>query len=398
MNRLNRRNLAIVFVSLTLAAGAGWLWWQGRARRAVLAAEAALAAGDPSSALRWLKSVQPDPGDREKALLLKARAAVELGKPADSVESLNAVNPDGPFAADAAFWKGRALLAAKQTYQALNWFKLANQRRPNDPEILRWLAVAAYDQGAVPLALKALESVTRLRSDDARVWRTLAMIHSEYKRYDQACPAYEETLRLDPAQPAVRLEYADCLVATGAFDAAINQLEACSGSVDEARRSFLLASALRGKGDLDRFRAFVLERNDRFPNHAGLLSLRGALELHEGHPEAAMPWLDRAVNSDPWSPEHYHRRAIVLARLGRNEEAARDSRKASELNESIRQLAELDEQASLRPDDAALRCQLARLCSSVGKFGMAASWYRAALACDPGNVEARWELRQLPGQ
>ena len=48
-----------------------------------------------------------------------------------------------------------------------------------------------------------------------------------------------------------------------------------------------------------------------------------------------------------------------------------------------------------RPHDAGVRYELGRLCVDLGKPDLAASWYRAALACDPKHEAARIGLRAL---
>jgi hypothetical protein len=58
-------------------------------------------------------------------------------------------------------------------------------------------------------------------------------------------------------------------------------------------------------------------------------------------------------------------------------------------------MSALNEQAERAPHDADVRCRLGRLCVDLGKPELAASWYRAALACDPKHAEARLGLNAL---
>jgi Flp pilus assembly protein TadD len=308
---------------------------------------------------------------------------------------LNRVQADGPRAAEAAFWKGRTLYAVGQTLQSLRCFRLAARLRPDDADAHRWLAAAAYDQGAVTLAVGALEAVTRLCPGDARAWRTLASIYKEYARLDLACAAYRETLSLDPGQPSVRLEYAGCLAACGAFEEAERELRRCRGRVDEPLWAYQMAGCLRGLGDAEGFKEVVRQSSEKFPRHAGLLSLRGLAEQLDRRWDEAIRWLDRAVAADPWSPEHFHIRSVMMAAVGRRDEAARDRAETARLTDAARDLSRWDEEASLYPEDAEVRCRLGKVCITLGKLELAASWYRAALACDPSNAEARTSLRTL---
>jgi Flp pilus assembly protein TadD len=58
------------------------------------------------------------------------------------------------------------------------------------------------------------------------------------------------------------------------------------------------------------------------------------------------------------------------------------------LKQAVEHMSALNAEAAARPTDPAVRCQLGRLCERLGKVELAASWYRAALACDPDNQEA----------
>ena len=51
--------------------------------------------------------------------------------------------------------------------------------RPTDAESLRWLAAAAYDLGDQRTVIESLKALTSLKPDDARAWRTLALVTRE---------------------------------------------------------------------------------------------------------------------------------------------------------------------------------------------------------------------------
>ena len=58
-------------------------------------------------------------------------------------------------------------------------------------------------------------------------------------------------------------------------------------------------------------------------------------------------------------------------------------------------MSDLNDQAARAPDDPEVRLRLGQLCESLGKPELAASWYRAALACDPRSAEARAALADI---
>ncbi len=389
---------AVAAVLVAVLLGSGVLWWRGRPERHLSRAEKAVREGDPDKALEWLAVPESAPGTRERALLLRARIAVEGGQIPAAVRALDQVNPDGPSAADYAFWKGRTLYAARQPLPAIAWLVAASKQRPNDAETYRWLAAAAYDQGNRQTAVAALEAVTRLQPRDARAWRTLGLIFKENVEYERARVAFERSLAIDRSQPEVRLELAESLLNLGDMAGVERELAACQGRVPEARHAELLAACARIRGDLAGFRAAVDSGLAAAPDHPGLLAQRAQIDLADGHPADAIDRLDRAVAADPYRPETIYQRSVVLRQLGRTEEARRDTTRADELKKALAEMSDLNRQAEHNPHDAEIRYRLGRLCVQLGKPELAASWYRAALACDSRHVGARLGLNALRPQ
>lgn len=394
--KLKGRTASALIAALIVASGLGF-WRSGRHERSLSAASIAIEAQEWDEAIVCLDLAETNPKTRDRALLLRVRAMLAMGRPREAVKPLDELNPDGPLGAEVAFWKGRTLFAAGQSLLSVPWFQLAAAKKPGDPEIFRWLAASAYEQGAVSIALPALETVLRLEPEDARAWRTLAAIHKDYARFEQARDAYQEAAKLGGIDASARLEYAECLVNLAAYDEAEKQLKWPVGRAGEGAKACLQARCLRGRGETDGFEAFVREQAARFPKHAELLGLRSLADIRQGEFASALAWLDQAVAADPYRAESYYRRSQVLTRLERREEAEADRRKAEQLNNAVAEIAKLDELASRKPGDAALRSELGKLCATLGRFPLAASWYRAALACDPAHDEARRGLDSLRG-
>jgi tetratricopeptide (TPR) repeat protein len=378
-----------------LGLGLAWWWWSGQPERALADAERLLEEDLPDDALERLELAESTSRTRERAQLVRARVALARGRPGDAVEPLNSIDPNGPWAVDAAYWKGRTLYAAKQTVQAVAWFREAAAHRPDDPDIHRWLGAAAYDLGAREHAIEELKLVTRLDPDDARVWRTLGLIYNENAKHDEAVLAYERSLALDGSQPSVRLELADSCVAEGQLDEAERQLEHCRGKVPEAERAAIMAECRLLRGDLTGCRSLLESAVSAFPKHPGLMAQRARLELAGGRAGEALTWLDRALAADPYIGEWHHQRAGALRMLGRTAEADAAQARATELRRMSRELSGLNDEAARNVFDAGIRHRIGLICVGLGKPELAASWYVAALACDPNHAGARRDLAAL---
>jgi tetratricopeptide (TPR) repeat protein len=375
--------------------GGAVIYGRGRPERHLARAYEAARDGDPFEALNWLSVPESSPGTRERALLLRARIAVERGELAESVRALDQVDPAGPNAFDYAFWRGRTLYAAKQPLLAITWLVAARDRRPDHADSHRWLAAAAYDQGNRATAVSAIEAVTRLEPHDGRAWRTLGMMFKEDLQYEQARAAFQRSLGIDGSQPAIRLELGEVLVKLGDVAAAERELAACRGQVPAARHAEMMADCARTRGDFAGFRAAVESGLAAAPDHPGLLLQRAQIDVELGHPLDALEHLDRAASADPYRPETIYQRGRLLHQLARTEEARRELARADELNKGLAEMSDLNRQAERAPHDAEIRYRLGRLCVELGKPELGASWYRAALACDPGHTNARIGLRAL---
>jgi tetratricopeptide (TPR) repeat protein len=389
------RGVAAVVALLAAFVAAGAWWWWGRAGRHLIEAERLMDAGRPLAATEWLGVPESSPATRERALLVRARAALGRNRPADAVGPLEGIDPDGPNGGDAAFWKGRTLYAAQQYRRAIEWFRFASGRLPEDPEPLRWLAAAAYDLGARHVAIEALGGVTRLLPRDAQAWRTLGLIQKEQARHEDAVVAYRESLAIDPDQPRVLLELAETLEALGDYAEAERQLDSCRGRVPEGDRAVILARCRRARLDRAGLEEALAAGLAADPDHAGLLALRAMADLDAKRVAEAAAGFDRALARDPRNAEWLYQRSRALALLGRKDEARRDLDRAGAINKALIELSDLDERASMQPEDPEIRCRIARLCIRLGKRELAASWFRAALACDPGSLDARAGLIEL---
>jgi tetratricopeptide (TPR) repeat protein len=312
-----------------------------------------------------------------------------------AARALDGVDPHGSMAADFAFWKGRTLFAARQPFLAIPWLQASLKSRSDDPDTNRWLAAAAYDLGDRLTAVRALEAVTRLAPRDARAWRTLALVFKENVDYERARAAYEASLRADPNQPQARLELAETLVQLGDAAAAEGELTACKGRVPEADWSNLFARAKQLRGDVAGWRAAVDTGLAAAPDHPGLLAQRAQIDLAEGRPGEALELLNRAIATDPYRAETLYQRGVALRTLGDVDQAARDFARSAELKQALADMSDLNERAARAIGDADVRYRLGQLCVTLGKPELAASWYRAALACNPNHSGARAGLKVL---
>ena len=181
----------------------------------------------------------------------------------------------------------------------------------------------------------------------------------------------------------------------GRFDEAERQLRDSERHIPRSEWSDLMSQIAWGKGDLERCRAIVEAGLKDAPTHPGLLARRGQIAQSQGRFPEAVEWYDRAIAAEPYNPQWYYMRGVALRKLGRADEADRDAARVAELKRAVAGMSRLNAEASDNPTDPDVRVRIGRLCESLGKPELAASWYRAALACDPQSAEALAALQPL---
>jgi tetratricopeptide (TPR) repeat protein len=371
-------------------------WWRRRPARHLAEARRLIEANRPDEAADWLRLPEAEATTRDRALLLRVQAAVAQARPAEAVKAIEKINPRGPLAADVALWKGRILFQVRQVSRAVHWLREALTLRGDDPETLRWLAAALYELGDHPSAVAALDRLTQLAPDDARAWRTLGLLNKENREFEAARLAYARALQLDTRQPLVRFELAETLVEMGQHVLAEEELARCRGGVSEPDRLALqLQCRLQLTGDTEVFRESLAASLAEFPDHPGLIAYRAQVDLIDGRIAAALDGFNRVLAANPCHAQAFYQRGLANHRLGRTDEAVRDLSRARELNAKVALMARLNRESAKRPEDAGVRCQLGEVSAALGKPELAASWYMAALACDPRHPGAVRGLKAL---
>jgi len=348
-----------------------------------------------SIGLAWLDLPEANAFTRARALILRARIGIERRDLAMAIKALDGVDHEGALSGEFAYWKGRTLYEARQPLLALGWFRTARKLKPDDADAARWLAAAAYDLGDRSTVVEALEGVARLDPKDPRVWRTLGAIFLENVKYEQARTAFERSLALDRSQQEVRLQLAETLLKLGEAEAAKRELDRCEGMVSREKHAELLSESFRIKGDIEGLRKVVAVGLAEAPENPALLTQQATIDLADGQEDLALIKLDRAAKADPYRSQTFYQRGLVLRRLGREADAALDNERAASLAKSLVEMSTLNDQAAQNPQDPEVRYQLGLVCIKLGKPELAASWLRAALACDPKHESARKQLSAL---
>lgn len=114
--------------------------------------------------------------------------------------------------------------------------------------------------------------------------------------------------------------------------------------------------------------------------HPDLLRIRAKVLSDEGKWEEAEKVLRRWILVDPEESESRYQLVQVLQRNGKKEAAEEEQKNYEKVMELRVRLNELTKVASLNPDDAEVRDELARVHDQLGGTTMAELWRQAAAA------------------
>jgi superkiller protein 3 len=135
---------------------------------------------------------------REWDRFLGALADLQAGQPERASAALAALvreRPDAPVFQET---RARALADTGRTDEALEAYRAALRRWPQDTSLLHGLAVTARAAGLTDEATKAEEAVLAIDPTDAAAHNGLGLLHAQANRPAEAQAAFERAVALDP--------------------------------------------------------------------------------------------------------------------------------------------------------------------------------------------------------
>ncbi len=222
----------------------------------------------------------------------------------------------------------------------------AFEARPGNVNVIVDFAHHLLGAGETLRAIEVARRAATLAPDDFRTQRFLSSAYAVSGDLERAVAAAEHAVRIDPADPEVRVHLACLLVGVQRPRPAVTHLMAVTGGANETSFAWrLLSTALTELGRMDR-----------------------ALEA-----------VARAIELAPGVTEYRIHRASVLASRGRHEEA----------------LEELSHALRLAPDDASVARARSGLLEALGEDDAALADAERAVALDPAQPELRAHLARL---
>jgi ABC-type polysaccharide/polyol phosphate export permease/Flp pilus assembly protein TadD len=241
------------------------------------------------------------------------------------------------------------LAAAAQAFEA----------RPGNVNVIVDYAHHLLGAGETLRAIEVARRAATLAPGDFRTQRFLSSAYAVSGDLERAVAAAEQAVRIDPADPEVRVHLACLLVGVQRPRPAVTHLMAVTGGANETSFAWrLLSTALTELGRLDRALEAAARAIELAPSVVEYRIHRASVLASRGRHEEALEELSHALRLEPDDASVARARSGLLEALGEDEAALADAERAAALDpaqpELRAHLTRLQARAGLSADDAHL--------------------------------------------
>ena len=350
-----------------------------QARFMVRLGEALLRTGNAERALGWADLALGNDADDLDALTLRVRALIRTGAHDQAAQARERIF-EGEDVPARRILIAREWAQAGQGGRAESAFAEATAKHPEDPRVWQAYADWCVRNDNLGRAGTLLRRGIEVAPRSAALYADLATVLERADRRDDARKALAEAVRLAPDDPdhpdeLARMEFLDRDV-----KAAIDRWERVLTSHPRADRARLrLSQAYRAMGQFDKALLLLENLTEVHPKDATLLGHLGEVLLMSQRKREAVPVLQRALSNGGDANTLQPLLAAALADTGEIKQARAAFEAALKTN----------------PGNRALRMTYGRFLGRQGDSAGAADLYRAQLARDPNDVDARTRLGEL---
>ncbi|MFO0796224.1 MAG: tetratricopeptide repeat protein [Gemmataceae bacterium] len=383
-----------VFAVVALAAGGTWGWFEYHLR----AARREVERGHNGAARRHLDACHSLAVPHRELLILSARVARRTGAWDDAEAALDRLSER--FGDDDELVLERLLLRATR----------GDIEAAGAPLLSRVVAGGAEARLAREALVAGLVYRFRWAEADAVLAGWLSAdpddpiavllrgkLEEQRQNPEAAARSYRRVVELDPEHDEARLRLTTLLL-TNRFGAeALAHLEVLRGRLpDHPEVGVQWARALALEGRTAESRAAIAACLAAHPDYPPALAERGGFALLDGDEAAAARDLERAVELSPGDLAARAQLALVLARAGRREDAARRQAEVDQMRaDGERVTALIEGPLQSRPGDPAVPHEIAQIALRAGQVGEALRWFEVALRADPDHAPTHRVLAAL---
>jgi len=219
-----------------------------------------------------------------------------------------------------------------------------------------------------------------------RVYRGNARLRLQIQ-IEEAIQDFQWVLDLKPDDPESHLSLAIIRTREGDHEKALPHFQACVDRDPKDKRAlFGLGNCYYTLGRMEEARATLARLFATGQEDAAAYLVQGKIEMSEGRPKEALPWLKKADNLAPKEVDVINSLMLVLDQLSQKEEAAKYRQLLEKINARDAELRKLEMAVIDHPLDTELRFQMGMACLKYGRNDEAAHWFQSILWKDPNHL------------
>jgi tetratricopeptide (TPR) repeat protein len=266
--------------------------------------------------------------------------------------------------------------------------KLVEQGHPQSPLILEALAFGYMRKLRVEQAFFVLRQWRKREPNSAQAECMSGEAYQMRAQPQEALPAFERAVALDPDHTEARLHLAETLLDLSQAREALPHLQQLAAAQPERVAVLVeLGRCLDKLGHQDQAEIVLDQALKLEPRNQNALKERGFLAYRRDQPEKAETWLRQATELAPGNYQLHFQLQLCLQRLGKTEEAQAMQPWLKQLEADGKRLQDIiKRQLPEAPKDANLLQELGAISLRAGWIADAQRWFDAALEIDPGHV------------
>jgi tetratricopeptide (TPR) repeat protein len=199
---------------------------------------------------------------------------------------------------------------------------------------------------------------------------------------------YEQAVRLDPNHDKARLALAELYIKAHRLDDAAREYAALLARRPEDPEACLgLGQIAAEKGQEDEATRYFDRALKAAPQDNRPLIERGKMDVRRGRLESALTYFDKAIQLDASEPDVHYQRSLLLARLGRSDEAKAEQETTARLRGEKEELDKLLKRLLSAPNDVELQYQAARWLFDHGHPDEGLRWAEKIVRERPQHAE-----------
>jgi tetratricopeptide (TPR) repeat protein len=299
-----------------------------------------------------------------------------------ALQNLKNLKPQGDLESPARLFTANALYGVGLLKEAEKCVAPLTKDPEYAADAHRWLAAIYYDMGANTASLTHLQLLIQLAPDDYKPRALAARMYQDFAQYNAAVEHLLAALDLTPP-PTERnrliLELGRTQIKLRDYESAFTTFDTATVT---AAQLALKSECLQHLGRIGEAMSCLDAAVAMEPHNPDVLSCQANVLLSENNADEAARILSQLASQTPYDHDVRYRLAMAYRQAGQPDKAKTELSRVDELRRQYDQLSELNNQAILRPDDVAVRRELASLCETLGRTKLARVWTIAADALE----------------